>query len=502
MNEVGADSRDGGPPREEGELVRQRREKLARLRDAGRDPFRITRFERTHLAAEIRDGFESLEGSEARVAGRLVSQRRHGKATFADLQDVSAKIQLLFRVDRLGEERYRGLSELDDGDLLGAAGTVLRTRTGEITVAVSDFTLLAKALRPPPEKWHGLRDVEIRYRQRYLDLIASQEARRIFTARSKVMRSLRRFFDERGFLEVETPMMQPVPGGALARPFITHHNALDIDLYLRIAPELYLKRLIVGGFERVYEIGSVFRNEGISTRHNPEYTLLEAYQAYADYRDMMELMESMVAQAASDALGSMQLPWEGHEIDLSPPWRRARMFELIEDAAGVAADQLETAEQAREVCKRLELPAEEDLALSTMLNNIFEGLVQPSLIQPTFVMDYPTAISPLAKARSDEPKIAERFEPFIAGIELGNAFSELNDPEEQRRRLAEQAQSRAAGDLEAHPMDEDYVRALEYGMPPTGGLGLGIDRLVMLFTGAASIRDVILFPHMRPPAGG
>ena len=495
---MGAERRGEGEAREEGELVRQRREKLARLREAGRDPFQITRYPRTHSAAEIHEGFASLDGREAKVAGRLVAQRRHGKATFADLRDGSGTIQLLFRADRLGEDRYRELAELDDGDLIGVEGTVCRTRTGEVTVAAGKYELLAKALRPPPEKWHGLRDVEVRHRQRYLDLIANEDARRFFTVRSKVIRSLRRFFDERGFLEVETPMMQPIPGGALARPFVTHHNALDIDLYLRIAPELYLKRLIVGGMEKVYEIGPVFRNEGISTRHNPEYTLVEAYQAYADYRDMMELVENMVAEAALEALGSAKIKWEGREVDLTPPWRRAGLFELLKEHAGVGARELGTAEEARQACQRLGLPAGEGLALSTMVNNIFEARVQPSLFAPTFVMDYPTAISPLAKARADDPRVAERFEPFIVGMELGNAFSELNDPEEQRRRFEEQARSRAAGDLEAHPMDEDYVRALEYGMPPTGGLGLGVDRLVMVFTGAVSIREVILFPHMRP----
>lgn len=493
--QVTGEEEDG---REESEPIRQRREKLAHLRESGRDPFRITRFERTHLAGEIRACFDSLAGSNARVAGRLMAWRRHGKTSFADLQDVSGRLQLLFRVDRLGEAGYQRLSELDTGDLVGAEGTIMQTRTGEISLDVSDWVLLAKALRPLPEKWHGLRDVEVRYRRRYLDLIANEEVRRTFVVRSKVIASLRRFFDERGYLEVETPMMQPLAGGALARPFVTHHNALDIDLYLRIAPELYLKRLIVGGLEKVYEINRVFRNEGISTRHNPEYTLLEAYQAYADYRDMMGLVEQMVSQAAEAALGRLSIEWNGSQIDLSPPWRRAALFDLIEEKSGVSARELATPESAREVCGRLGLPAGPELALSTMINNLFERFVQPSLIQPTFVTDYPTAVSPLAKARPDDPRLAERFEPFIGGLELGNAFSELNDPEEQRRRFEEQARSRAAGDAEAHPMDEDYIAALEYGMPPTGGLGIGVDRLVMLLTGAQSIREVILFPQMRP----
>jgi len=497
---VGADQGDMRVG-DESDLVRQRREKLARLREKGADPYRLTRYDRTHLSGEIRENLEALEGDTVRVAGRLISRRRHGKATFADLQDGSGTIQLLFRVNQLSEERYAEIDDLDDGDLLGAQGEVMRTRTGEVTVAVSEFALLAKALRPPPEKWHGLRDLEIRHRQRYLDLLANEEARRVFLVRSKVVRALRRYLDGRGFLEVETPTMQPIPGGALARPFVTHHNALDIDLYLRIAPELYLKRLIVGGMERVYEIGRVFRNEGISPRHNPEFTMLEAYQAYADYREMMELVEGMVAEAAESALGTTGVQWEGHDVQLAPPWRRVSLLESIEQETGIALSRLDEPEDARAVCVELGLPAEADLALSTMINNIFERFVQPKLLQPTFVTDYPTAISPLAKACPGKPKLAERFEPFAGGLELGNAFSELNDPDEQRRRFEEQTCLKARGDAEAHPMDADYVRALEYGMPPTGGLGLGIERLVMLLAGAASIRDVILFPQMRPESG-
>ena len=483
---------------DESDLVRQRREKLARLREKGADPYRLTRYDRTHLSGEIRENLESLEGDTVRVAGRLISRRRHGKATFADLQDGSGTIQLLFRVNQLSEERYADLDDLDDGDLLGAQGEVMRTRTGEVTVAVSEFALLAKALRPPPEKWHGLRDVEVRYRRRYLDLISNEGPRRIFEVRSRVIGSIRRFLDERGFLEVETPMMQSVAGGALARPFVTHHNALDIDLYLRIAPELYLKRLVVGGMERVYEIGRVFRNEGISTRHNPEYTLLEAYQAYADYRDIMELVESMVARAADDALGMRTVTYQGKAVDLTPPWRRVGMVDAITERVSVKPEDLQSEEAARRACARLGLPAEAGMRLSTMVNNIFEEFVQPTLIEPTFVTDYPTPISPLAKAHADNPDLTERFEPFAGGMELGNAFSELNDPDEQRQRFEAQVRSRAAGDDEAHPMDEDFLLALEYGMPPTGGLGIGIDRLVMLLTGAPSVRDVILFPQMRP----
>ena len=488
----------GDIDRDENELVHQRREKLVRLRASGSDPFQSTRYDRTHLASQIHDDFASLDGQQVSVAGRLGAQRRHGKATFADLNDVSGRIQLLFKLDRLGEDQYHGLADLDTGDLVGASGTVLRTRTGEVTVEVGSYALLAKSLRPQPEKWHGLKDIEIRYRQRYLDLIANQDSRRIFLVRTGVVSSIRRFLDSRGFLEVETPLLQPIPGGALARPFITHHNALDFDFYLRIATELYLKRLIVGGLEKVYEIGRVLRNEGISTSHNPEYTLLELYQAYADYRDVMVLTEEMVAQAARDAIGTLAISYQGHQADLTPPWQRISLIDAIAEKAGVEPQVLQSEDATRQVCAKLGLPAGTELHLSTMVNNIFEAFVQPTLIQPTFVTDYPTPISPLAKARADNPDLAERFEVFIAGMELGNAFSELNDPDEQRRRFEQQVKARAAGDAEAHPMDEDFLRALEYGMPPTGGLGIGIDRLVMVFTDAPSIRDVILFPQMRP----
>ena len=486
------------PVVEESEQVAARREKLLALRAAGQDPFLITHFERTHEAARLQEDFAALAGQAVRAAGRITALRRHGKATFADLQDGSGRVQLLFRTNTMGEEAYARASELDLGDIAGAAGTLIRTRTGEVSIEVTEVTLLAKAMRPLPEKWHGLRDVEQRYRHRYLDLIANEEARRAFEVRSKVVSALRRFLDGRGFLEVDTPVLQGVAGGALARPFITHHNALDLDLYLRIATELHLKRLIVGGMERVYEVGRVFRNEGISTRHNPEYTLLEAYQAYADYREVMELTEQMVAYAAQEALGSTRLTFQGQEVDVAPPWQRIGLLEAIAAETGAAPERLHEAGTAREVCAELGLPCGPQTHLSTMVNNIFEDFVQPKLIAPTFVVDYPTAISPLAKAKAEDPSMAERFEFFICGMELGNAFSELNDPDEQRRRFEAQAQARAKGDMEAHPMDEEFVRALEYGMPPTGGLGLGVDRLVMLFTDSASIREVILFPQLRP----
>jgi len=486
---------------EEHELVRQRRLKLEHLRAIGRDPFAITRFDRTHLAEEVTGGYCELEGHAVRVAGRLMSLRVHGKAAFGDLVDVSGAIQVYFKLDNLGAEQYNLLDDVDIGDFLGVDGAVFTTRTGQITVAAGRLEVLAKSLRPLPAKWHGLRDVETRYRQRYVDLMTSPEVRRIFIVRSQVVREIRHFLDFRGFLEVETPMMQPIYGGAAARPFVTHHNALDIDLYLRIAPELYLKRLIVGGFEKVYEINRSFRNEGVSTKHNPEFTMLEAYQAYADYGDMMRLVEELVEHVCGEVIGETSLTYQGQQISLAPPWRRISLLDAIHEYAGVDPQRLLDCSSAREVCRELDLPSGEDTHLATLVNNIFEARVEPQLIQPTFVLDYPTAVSPLAKRKPDNPDLVERFEPFIAGQEIGNAFTELNDPLDQRRRFEEQARERAAGDEEAHPMDEDYVRALEYGMPPTGGLGIGIDRLVMLLTDSASIREVILFPHMRPEGG-
>ena len=487
---------------EEHDLIRQRRLKLEDLRARSGDPFAVTRFDRTHLAAEVTAGCCELEGQRVRIAGRLMSLRAHGKASFGDLADISDTIQVYFKLDTLGEERYRLLDDVDIGDFLGVEGTVFTTRTGQITVAAERFQVLAKSLRPLPAKWHGLRDIELRYRQRYVDLIVSPEVRRVFVVRSQVIREIRHFLDYRGFLEVETPMMQPIPGGAAAKPFVTHHNALDIDLYLRIAPELYLKRLLVGGFEKVYEINRNFRNEGVSTKHNPEFTMLEAYQAYADYNDMMNLVEHLVEHVCGEVLGETSLTYQGQAVDLKPPWRRISLLDAIAEYAGVDPGRLLAEESAREACRELGLPTGEGLHLSTLVNNIFESRVEPHLIQPTFVVDYPTAISPLAKRKPDNPDLVERFEPFVVGQDLGNAFSELNDPIDQRRRFEEQVRERAAGDEEAHPMDDDYVRALEYGMPPAGGLGIGIDRLVMLLTDSASIRDVILFPHMRPESGG
>ena len=483
------------------DLFAQRRQKLAELTEAGLNPFLITEYRRTHLAQEILDGFEALEGQPVRVAGRVMSRRGQGKVTFMHLLDVSGQIQGFFRFDDLGEDVYNRLKLVDVGDILGVAGTVFRTRTGEISIHVTGYDILAKALRPLPEKWHGLKDVETRYRRRYVDLIVNSEVRSTFIQRSKLIKAIRTLLEDRGFLEVETPMMQAVPGGAAARPFTTHHNALDIDLYLRVAPELYLKRLIVGGLERVFEINRNFRNEGMSTKHNPEFTMLEVYEAFANYEDMMRLSEAIFVAAAEATCGTLHISYQGQAIDLTPPWQRISMFDALREFGNVDTSKLLDFESARELCRVMGIHVDPRATLSTLVNNLFEEFVEPNIVQPTFITDHPTAISPLAKRRRDNPDLTERFEIFVAGRELGNAFSELNDPIDQRGRFEEQVREKAAGDDEAHPMDEDYLRAMEYGMPPTGGLGIGIDRLVMLLTDSASIRDVILFPQLKPEKG-
>ena len=473
---------------------------LDALRQAGQDPFVLTSFPRTHLAQQILDNFCELENTTVRVAGRIVSLRRHGKATFAHIVDMSGKIQLFFRFDDLGEAVYNGLDTVDVGDFIGVTGTPVKTRTEEITVKVTEYTLLTKAMRALPEKWHGLKDVEVRYRQRYVDLIANPEVAEVFKARTKIVRSFRTLLDGRDFMEVETPMMQVLYGGAAAKPFITHHNALDMDLYLRIAPELYLKRLVVGGLERVYEINRNFRNEGVSTKHNPEFTMLEVYQAYTDYHGMMELTMDLICAAAEAVHGKLQITHQGKEINLERPWKVLPYWDAIEQYSGADFRNVKTHAEAQELLrsKGIKLPSGCDRGLFSLIDGVFEHYVEPNLVQPTFITEFPTEISPLAKAKPDNPAVTERFEIFIANQETGNAFSELNDPLEQRRRFEQQVKARAAGDEEAHAMDEDFLRALEYGMPPTGGLGIGIDRLVMLLTDSPSIRDVIFFPHMRP----
>ncbi|MBD3349830.1 MAG: lysine--tRNA ligase [Candidatus Eisenbacteria bacterium] len=471
------------------------REHEAELRRRGIDPYPRT-FERTHTSAEVAGGFDSLEGTEVVVAGRLAAARGHGKAAFGDLHDVDGRIQIYVRKDEVGDEAFELWKLVDVGDILGARGEVMKTRTGEVSIRVAELTLLAKAHMPLPEKWHGLRDKEARYRQRYLDLIANEQSRDVFLRRSRILSAVRGFLEERGFVEVETPVLQPVYGGAFARPFVTHHHALDRDLYLRIADELYLKRLIVGGLERVFEIGKDFRNEGVDRTHSPEFTQLELYQAYADYNDMMALTEELVVRAAEAVGGGTAIPWQGDEIDLSPPWKRLRVADAVAERLDLPPEHgLEEAARAA-VERGVELP--EPLSEGALAEKVLDALVEPELLEPTFLVDYPLEISPLAKTTPDDPATVERFEFFIGGLELGNSFTELNDPREQRARFEYQVEKREGGDVEAHGMDEDFIAALEYGMPPTGGLGIGLDRLVMLLTDQRNIRDVILFPTMRP----
>jgi lysyl-tRNA synthetase class 2 len=479
------------------QLKQVRREKLDELRQINVEPFG-QKYERDTICQAIRDDFSALEGQTVKIAGRIMSKRRHGKAGFANLRDLSGDIQLYFRKDDVGEEKYEIFKKMDIGDILGIEGFVFRTQKGEISVHVKDLTYLAKSLNPLPEKWHGLKDVELRYRQRYVDLIINPEVKDVFIKRSRIIQLMRRYLDEAGFLEVETPMMHPIAGGATARPFITHHNALDMDLYLRIAPELYLKRLIVGGLERVYEINRNFRNEGISTRHNPEFTMVEVYQAYADYNDMMALTENMLSSINMAVNGSMVVEFDGEKIDFTTPWRRITMLDAIKEYAGIDFTTITTDEEARQVAKQMQMKGDFDKASrGEIINEVFEEFVEEKLIQPTFVYGHPVEISPLAKRNKDNPALTDRFELFIMQREIANAFSELNDPMDQKERFMKQMEKRAAGDAEAQMMDEDYINALEYGMPPAGGLGIGIDRVCMIMTGSTSIRDVILFPTLR-----
>ncbi len=492
---------------EEHELIRARRQKLEALLKEGISPYGSS-FKPKDLAAEVRARYDTLsEGtpvSEEKVSlgGRVISLRDHGRTSFAHLRDRSGSIQIYMREEELGEQPYALLKRLDVGDLIGVVGRVFRTKTGELTVRVEQLHLLSKCLRPLPEKWHGLTDVEVRYRQRYLDLIANPRVAETLKTRSRVNSALRRFLEEHGFLEVETPMLQPIPGGAAARPFVTYHNALGIPLYLRIAPELYLKRLLVGGLERVFELSRNFRNEGLSTQHNPEFSMLEFYQAYADYQDLMSLTEELFLYLAREVLGKEEIVYQGHRISFTPPWRRMSLLQALIEIGDLPGTDLQSQEGARELARQRGVPLQAGWGWGKILAELFEKTVQPKLIQPTFIMDLPLELSPLAKAKPDDPRWAQRFELFIAGIELANAYSELNDPWEQRRRFEEQLQTRQGGDEEAQMMDEDFIRALEYGMPPAAGEGIGIDRLVMLFTDSPSIREVIAFPHLRPESKG
>ena len=483
------------------EMLKVRREKMEAFKEIGVAPFGH-RYEVTDYAADIKakhDGLEGdEEGPEVTIAGRLMAIRGHGKASFCTLNDRTGNIQVYFKVDVLGEEKYKQqFRKLDIGDIVGIRGVVFKTHRGEVTVRVEDFDLLSKSLRPLPEKFHGLQDVDIRYRQRYLDLIMNQDVRDTFRKRTQIIRAVREYLDARDYLEVETPVLSTIAGGAAARPFITHHNTLGIDLYLRIATELNLKRLIVGGLDRVYEIGRIFRNEGMDVRHNPEFTSIEFYQAFADYKDMMDLTEGIVANAAEKVLGTTVINYQGVEIDLAKV-KRISMNEAVKEATGKDFMACETVEEARKLADEIGVPYEQRHGIGGILNAAFEEKVEETLMQPTFITGHPTEISPLAKRNADDPRITDRFEFFIYGRELANGFTELNDPIDQKGRFEDQLKQREAGDDEAHGMDEDFVTALEYGLPPTGGVGIGIDRLVMLLTDAASIRDVLLFPTMKP----
>ncbi len=478
------------------DIIHQRLEKLQRIRQQDIDPY-PHRYHRSHTTKEAIALFEQGQNARVSLAGRITASRPMGKATFIDIRDSSGKIQVYFRSDQLGE-KYEFLKEFDIGDIIGVSGNLFKTHTEEITLGATDFTMLSKSLQSLPDKWHGLVDVEKRYRQRYLDLISNEEVRQLFLVRSRTIAQIRRFLDDRGFIEVETPVLHPIPGGARARPFVTHHHALDQDLYLRIATELYLKRLIVGGFDKVYEIGRIFRNEGISTKHNPEFTMMESYEAYADYNDVMKMLEEMVSHVANEVMGTTRIDFAGDTIDFSPPWQRITLRDAIRDGCGIDFLEHTDAHSLRDAIRQLGIEIEDTLSPAYLTDKLLSAIVEPKLVQPTFLLDYPVETSPLAKRKQDDKRLVERFEAFAGGIEIANAFTELNDPEEQKNRFVAQEEWRIQfGDEEAERYQADFVLALEHGMPPTGGLGLGIDRLMMLFTNQQSIREVILFPQLR-----
>lgn len=481
-----------------GELMKVRRDKLAQLQSEGENPFDVTTYNQEYHTNEVVENFDEMEGKQVSIAGRLMSKRVMGKASFFDLRDREGKVQLYVTRDDMGEEVYKKFKKLDIGDLVGVTGEVFKTQKGEISVRTNGYQLLSKSLLPLPEKFHGLRDTDLRYRQRYVDLIVNPDVRKTFEMRSKIITAIRNYLDNRGYMEVDTPILNTIPGGAAARPFITHHNTLDIDMYMRVAPELYLKRLIVGGFEKVYEMGRQFRNEGMDVKHNPEFTSMEVYEAYTDYEGMMNLTEDLISTVAQEVLGTTKLTYQGEEIDLAPGWARMTMMESIKKFAGIDFAETKTDEEAADLAKSIGIEVEKGMSRGEIISLTFEEKVEENLVQPTFIYEYPVEVSPLAKRYKDNPDFTERFEIFITRREFGNAFSELNDPIDQKERFMKQVEKREAGDEEANMMDEDFVTALEYGMPPTGGLGIGIDRLIMLLTDSASIRDVLLFPTMKP----
>ena len=480
------------------EVLRVRRDKLAKLQEMGRDPFKVSRYDRTSNSTEIKGNFEEFEGKVVKIAGRIMSKRIQGKAGFIDIQDQNGRIQCYVRLDRIGEEEYSIFSTYDIGDIIGVEGEVFKTKKEEISVKANEVVLLSKSLQVLPEKYHGLKDQDLRYRQRYVDLIVNPEVKDAFLTRTKALKALRSYLDERGFLEVETPILNTIAGGANARPFVTHHNTLDIPMYMRIANELYLKRLIVGGFDKVYEMGRMFRNEGMSIKHNPEYTAIELYQAYADYTDMMEITENVIAHMAEAATGSMKINYQGTEIDFTPPWRRMTMEECVKEYTGVDFSTINTDEEALAVAKEKGIEITPGMRRGEVINAFFEEFGEDKLIQPTFITHHPVEVSPLAKRNAEDPRKTDRFEAFANKWELANAFSELNDPIDQKGRFMDQLRKKELGDDEACDMDEDFINALEVGLPPTGGLGIGIDRVMMLLTNSPSIRDVILFPTMKP----
>ena len=481
-------------------LMQIRRDKLIELQEEGKNPYEITKFNRTNTAGEIKANYEEFEQKDVTVAGRIIAKRIMGKASFCTIQDSDEKIQSYVSINDLGEESYKAFKTWDIGDIIGITGFVFKTRTEEISIHAKEVTLLSKSLRPLPEKFHGLKDPDLRYRQRYVDLIMNPEVKKTFEMRSKIITEIRNILDKKGYLEVETPMLNTISGGATAKPFITHHNALDKDMYLRIATELNLKRLIVGGYDKVYEIGRIFRNEGMDIRHNPEFTSIELYEAYSDYNDMMNIVEELFSKVSLKVLGTTKVNYQGQDIDLAPGWKRISMIDSIKEVTGIDFNEINTDEEAVALAKErgIEIPDVTKETRGDVISLFFDEYVEETLIQPTFIYDYPIEISPLAKKKKSDPRLTERFEAFIGGREYGNAFSELNDPIDQYERFKKQVEAREAGDDEAGMMDEDFIQALEIGLPPTGGLGIGIDRFVMLLTDAASIRDVLLFPTMKP----